>query len=913
MENILLLTKLRRPHVPPDHVPRPRLVARLNERPARALTLLSAPAGSGKSTLLAEWADTHAQPTAWLSLDKYDNDLTRFLQYTIAALRTVFPDACAQTLALLTGSQTPPLQVFVGAFISEVDELASRVILALDDFHLITNKAIHEFLSILIQNEPPKLHLVIVTRRDPLLPLMQQRAAGNLVELRGADLRFSLSETQAFLAKNLSSNLPDRELDAQWAAQLNDELEGWAAGLRLAALSIRDSSDLAARSRALQTKHQLAQEYLVDEVLARQKTPLRRLLIYLSSVDRFSLSLARVLVEDTPASTHVDALFDELRQANLFLISLDDQAQWFRFHHLFQDLLHERLARELAPEQLTALQLRASAWFEQNGWIEDALECALKANEPERAAELIETHAHVYFNQEAWRTVEHWLTQIPEHIFERRPLLQLARAWVWSCQWRLDSIRTLTSELEPKLERGEFALDTERERLVRSYLYTLDTISAYLSGANEKAVQLGQTALELAPLHYRFLRGTALFYFALGLQALGRKEEGLALLQRAESAETDNLDEYTSRVFYARTLIHLLENELAEAESAIRYLHDVVAKGNLLESRVWADAGLGRICYKQNRLEEALVYYAAPAEFSSAATWSVAIACWFGLALVYQALGRKEQADAAAASARQLALDARSPLLTEWCTAFEGHLALLRGELERAKSLTRAIPLDPQPRALLYLYIPELTKLAVLIAEGTPGSLESAASYLEKLTEFCTKNHTQDKLMDLLALRVLLEKAQGNDEKARQTLQAAVDKARPGELIRTFVDHGRPMRELLQQLAAQHPDDSYLQKILAAFSSHDAPFAGSGQLVHSTSAAFSEFLPEMLTDRELEILRLLQSRLSNKEIAEKLTISLFTVQTHTSNIYAKLGVSGRRQAVIAAVKLGLLAAAPPAL
>jgi LuxR family maltose regulon positive regulatory protein len=370
------------------------------------------------------------------------------------------------------------------------------------------------------------------------------------------------------------------------------------------------------------------------------------------------------------------------------------------------------------------------------------------------------------------------------------------------------------------------------------------------------------------------------------------------------------VDDYTARLFYARGRIHQIENELAETEIAARYLADIVATGTLLESKLWANSMLGRVCYKQNRLQEALAYYAAPAEYRSATNQLVALNSAFGQALAYQALGHPEQADTAAASARRLALDVRSPLLAEMCTAFEGHLALLRGDIERAIVLTISIPLDPPRRTFAVPYNPELTKLAVLIAEGTPASLQSAESYLDKLTEFCVKNHTQDKLADLMSRRVLLEKALGRDGQALQTLQTLVDAGRPAQLIRVFVDCGKPMHELLQQYAALHPHDRYLAKILLAFEPTATPFAPTSAPVRSPSSNLAPFLPELLTDRELQILELLKLRRSDKEIAQILTISRLTVQTHTRNIYAKLGVTGRHSAVAAATELGILLPSP---
>lgn len=897
LDTILLSTKFRRPALASDLVPRPRLVARLEEHPERALTLIVAPAGYGKSTLLSKWLE-RKERVAWLSLDESVNDLALFLRYLVAALDSVFPNAFHQTLALLAGSQGLSVEILASAFVNEMDELPAPVIFVLDDWHSIHDNSILEFLSILIQNQPPNLHLVIATRTDPTLPLARTRARGQLVELRAADLRFTSQEAETFLEGIFKTGL-----DAELVVRLDERVEGWAAGLRLLALSTRDPSELATIAQSLEHKDRMMQEYLTDEVLARQSADVRIFLRYTASVDRFCLPLARALLENTTLAAPIETLFEEIQKQNLFIVPLDGEGKWFRFHHLFQNLLQERLSRELDADQMAALHRRASEWFEQNGSFDEALAHALKAHTPERAARLIETHAPLLLNREDWRTVQRWLAQLPEPMVEQRPLLILIRGWIWLTQWKNELLRHSIKQVESELESGALAIDIATERLVRSFLYAFRAHLLYWTAEYSKCLQFAQLALDLAPAQYRFLRGLALTYAGLALQALGRKRDALNALDRAMIQDGERVDQYTMRLLLSKSIVHYLEIEFAEAEHASQYFWNLAKTENLGESLVWANNRLGRVYYDRNQLERALFHYLHAKEYLPSANLAAAHSSLFGLALVYQALGNTAQADEIARRAHQLALDSHLAALLSLNNSFAARLALVQGRLDAALTYAQSIPLEFVPNAFVRIQIPALTKVDVMIAEGSPASLDSAYKFWTTLVEFCARTHDKRHTAELLAMGALLEYARGNLARALQNLTQAVALARAGQLIRIFVDRGRMMRDLLQRLAQGAPADPYLERILAAFGSQDS---------RSPAAPTPpQILLEPLTEREAQILALLQARLSDKEIAQELSISPLTVRKHLTNLSLKLGVSGRRQAVAAGIEYGLLKTVPP--
>ena len=418
MPTSILATKL---YIPPPRskaVPRPRLVARLNEGLHRKLTLISAPAGFGKTTLVSEWVAGCERPVAWLSLDEGDNDLARFLAYLVAALQTITADMGKGLLAGLQSPQPPPIELILTTLLNEITTIPDHFVLVLDDYHVIDAQPVDHALTFLLEHLPPQMHLVIATREDPQLPLARLRARGQLTELRAADLRFTPSEAAEFLNQVMGLNLSADDI-----AALETRTEGWIAGLQMAALSMQGRSDTASFIQAFTGSHRFVLDYLVEEVLQRQPERVRSFLLQTAILDRLSGPLCDAVTGREDGRGMLDAL----ERGNLFVVPLDDRRQWYRYHHLFADVLQARLMEE-QPDQVSGLHRRASAWYEQNGLPSDAIRHALAAEDFERAADLIELAGPMVEESSLTATWLGWVRALPDELVRIRPVLSVRYA-----------------------------------------------------------------------------------------------------------------------------------------------------------------------------------------------------------------------------------------------------------------------------------------------------------------------------------------------------------------------------------------------------------------------------------------------------------------------------------------------------
>ncbi|MCK4726465.1 MAG: hypothetical protein KAT29_11705, partial [Anaerolineales bacterium] len=420
---LLLKTKLHMPHLVGSFIPRPHLVEQLNRDLDRKLTLLSAPAGYGKTTLMAAWLRSCERPSAWLSLDKNDNDLVLFTSYLIAAIRTILPNACSDTLVLLRSLQTPTIEYLVGTLINEIDALTEPVLLAFDDYHFINDGAIQQLLARLITYQPPGLHLVIATRSDPRLPLPRLRADRQMFELRSEDLRFSAEEAEQFLMY-----ATDGTIDYETTVAINQRTEGWVAGMQLAALSLQNRDQAAFLEGFRGDTNKFVLEYLVNEVLMGQPAEMQQFLLKTAILERFCADLCDAITEKHPDQEVT--ILEELKRANLFLIPLDEKGGWFRYHHLFQQMLLGKLISQKSPAEIADLHFRASEWLGHHGYIEEALYHALEANDVQSAVELIEDNSQNLLNRLERHTLERWLAMLPEEVVWVRPRLLIAQAWL---------------------------------------------------------------------------------------------------------------------------------------------------------------------------------------------------------------------------------------------------------------------------------------------------------------------------------------------------------------------------------------------------------------------------------------------------------------------------------------------------
>ncbi len=912
LDQNLLQTKLHRPRLVKDLVQRVRLVEWLNHDIDRPLILVCAPAGFGKTTLVSSWlshmaADPAAAsaplPSAWLSLDENDSDLNLFLRYFIASLRKVFKDACEETLALLQAAAPPPEAVLFTTFINELEELPGEAILVLDDFHKIHGEAVHKLLVELARHWPRPLHLVLISRTSPSIPLSGLRARGMLSEIRSRDLRFTPEETIAYLGKTQFA-LMDRSV----LPLLEERFEGWPAGLHLAAISFRSASSQTAVLSELSRPNSNITEYLVDEVLSHQFPAIRAFLLQTSILDRFCAPLCEAVIGEIDLTWNAHACLDWIERSELFLISLDDRREWYRYHHLFQELLQQRASAEMAPEDVNALHLRASAWFGVQGLFDEAIQHALAAGDFDLAAQLMSTGLREVLNREDRPTLERWLRLLPEEIIQRRPELLMIRAWALQFLWQLGRQAKVLQQVEELLgsEAGS-SLPVEDEQILRAQILLIKSQFMFFNNQTTLAIDMCREVLALTPPSWKFARGSAMLYLGFSMQAMGQFSAAETLLLAEYERSFDKTDIYPLILLQTLGFIYLLAGQLEQAMQIAQALIQGATCSGITFTKNWGDYYLGVACYLRNDLETAHQYFTQIVNNRFLAHFTAYRDAVAGLALIHQI--KVESAEA-----RQL-LEAisRSDLEETGSedsrtSSLRARLQILQGDLESAQHWVGTFSDPPPDQPLMFLEEPQITRVRVLLAINTEPCMRSALQILDALDEIVERTHNTRYRIEILALRALALQALAETSQAEAGLRQAVDLAQVGGFIRVFVDLGRPMQAMLRRLAQQDHSTEFLQRILAAFPKDEKDLVGSkshAQPVRQPSPDIST-LVEPLTPRELEVLSLLRGAASIKEIALQLNISCATAKRHTINIYAKLGVNQRWKAVAKAEELNIL-------
>jgi LuxR family maltose regulon positive regulatory protein len=899
-------TKLYRPRSSSDIIPRTRLIERLDAALGGQITLVCAPAGFGKSTLLAQWVQNIDCPNAWLSLDEHDNELPVFLQSLAASIQTAFPDAFGATASLLkTPRNLPPDQIAL-LFINDLADMPDDVILVLDDYHLIHNREVHTLLELLVEHSPPQLHLVLICRSDPPLPVARWLAKGRLYELRGNDLRFSLEETEAFLTRILGS-----EAARETADVLDERTEGWIAALRLAALSLRGTSDRATFLERLDSYvARSISSYLVEEILAQQTHEVQEILERTSILGQFCTDLCAEVIGSDLSPEQVQATLDWLEHENLFLVPLDKRQRWYRFHHLFQGLLQQRLQTHYSQEELATLNLRASAWYARHDLIEEAIRHAQLAGDASRVTHLVEAHFFQAFEQEQLMLVDHWLRLLPEEQIQESPFLLAARAWISQAHGQLKELPRLLTAAEQLLASSVREASDAHDspfRLLRGLIATLWSLYYFFIGQAQASLESARSALEWIPPGEEYMVSHATFYLVLANQASGSKEEALALLQQALRDRSTRLSS-TTRLLYAQARVYLAMGKLPQVEHTGRHLLHIARETELVISQNYAHWLLGLALYEQNQLDEAAYHFSAVIAGQHQAHFWVVRDALCGLALTYQAQGLGKQAQEMARSLLELAQ--KQHTIGELMIAFSfcGRLALLQNDLEEASQWLDMAGNQEVRGPMFFLEDPPMTAVRLLLAKGDEVSIAEGQILLNQLLQLVEAIHNTRKTIQVLALQAWAYDLQGYEAEALDVLERALELARPGGFIRTFADLA-PLVKLLHELRRHKKAlhvvdknlDAYLQSILAAMDQVPAQAGPKEDLLEKEGL-------EPLTRRELQILYWLDTDLTNKEIAHELVVTTETVKLHTKHVYRKLSVNNRRAAVTLAKSLGLLTA-----
>ncbi|MGD2148933.1 MAG: LuxR C-terminal-related transcriptional regulator, partial [Anaerolineae bacterium] len=895
---------------------------RQNDGFTRKLTLVSAPAGFGKTTLLSEWTTHCGHPVAWLSLDDGDNDPARFLVYLVAALQTVHREVGEAALAALQSPRPPSAKAVLTALINEAVAVSDHTILILDDYHLIRAQPVHDALTFLMDHQPPHLHLVVATRADPPIQVARLRARGQLTELRQSDLRFDAAEAATFL--NSCAGLA---LSIEDAAALEARTEGWIAGLQMAALAMAGQGfesgpvDTAQFVRAFTGSDRHILDYLVEEVLQHQPSSIQDFLLQTSILDRMTGTLCDALlcggVEMHPAPVDAAALDDPtpgpsasgqetleyLERHNLFVVPLDGQRCWYRYHRLFADLLRHRL-RRARPELLPVLHARATTWYEAHGLTETAIGHALSAGDFAQAAHLVDEAAEDTMLRGEFATFRAWAEALPEDVLRARPRLGIFQALAMVLDGQpLDLARSLLQGAAGADKDGSFAGEVVAFRaLIASY-----------QGARERSAQLSQQALELLSEDSLFFRSFVAGF--MGLSHLYVGDIGPATQAFEEAVRVSRKTGNATIAVLARC--HLAELSLLQGktQAAQAWYEAAIAAASQDPGRHHPIAGvaligLGRLALERFDLDLAESHLKQG--IALAARWGEAgtITGYTGLARVRQAQGSEQAALEAAQKALTAARKFDAMEIDDIGAALcQTRLWIAQGNLEPVKrwveerDLTYVLSSETLRQEIesaysLYRFSEYIALARLLVAEGRP---RDALALVEPLLHTAEDAGWVTYCAEALAVKALALQAQRQVEPAIAALERALCLGKPGGFVHLFVEKGQPMGDLLRTAASRGMMPEYTSELIAVLAA-----SAYGRRSDAPAAPADQPLVEPLTEREVEVLRLLPTHLSSTEIAEELLISVHTARFHIKNIYAKLHVHNRADAVARAQRLGLL-------
>jgi LuxR family transcriptional regulator, maltose regulon positive regulatory protein len=900
-------TKFRRPGVPPKRVQRPQLIRRLNEglSAGHTLTLISAPAGFGKTLCIAEWISTLELPNAWLSLEIEDDDPGRFFTYLIAALQQLDESLGHEIGSVLRAGQLPPADTISAALINDVLAWEGRGVLILDDFHVIQDRFILQVLEKLIANLASSLQLVLLTREDPPLPLARLRANNQLTEIRASDLRFSDREAAQFLNDVLGLALSPIDI-----ATLEDRTEGWVVGLQLAGFSIRDRANPAGFIATLSGNQRFILSYLTEEVLQRQPIEIQQFLLQTSILDKLNGEVCNAVTGRTDGPQ----LLDRVLKANLFLIPLDDEQRWYRYHHLFADLLREvQRAQQLDHAEL---HRRASRWYAQAGLPGEAIQQALAAADYALAVQLIEAHATDMLLQWYGKTVEGWLRALPPEWNRNSPRTNLAFAWMHLLHGNFEQALAYVTRLHEM-----FAATQIEDAALQAEWLALQATLINAQGKPIDALALAEQALSIVPEQEARVRSQIYLAMAGAYQQLDDYDRAVDAYQRLieYGRSADSLTVEMAGVS-GLALLALQHGQLHFAFNlASPAIEQMERSGSLPPIAAAVYGELGEVCYQWNQIARARHCFQRAVEVSVLSGFSDAEA-YFGV-VRSRLLHMEGDLDGAAReiqSAVDLMQTSAPAAVREEVIAQQVRILLAQDRITAAESvLSRWATFSPGK-----LSIPDLetagaityqrglianTALRVMLhrakAAHDAASLSAGIRLADRLIDLAQQGQYLPIVLVALLLRARLQAALGNDRASLADISAALELAEPDSIM-LFVDEGPAIVPLLQAAAdrAATPDrlKQYARELLAAFPAADR------SMLPSEIPVAAEQLIEPLTKRELEILQLIGEGYSNQEIADRLVITLHTVKKHSSNIFTKLGVTSRTQAVARARQLQLL-------
>jgi len=892
-QDFVLATKL---VVPRKHdvVIRQRLLDKLGTEKLHPLTLVCAPAGFGKTTLLANWLHDHAVPVAWYSLDDGDNDPTRFLAYFIAAVQTVVPDFGSSVANALKTTSPPSIKTLLPALINQLSRFSRDMLLVFDDYHLIIEPTIHEALAYLLEHQLPHLYLAITSRSEPPLPLSRLRVRRTLNEIRETDLRFSQDEAAMFL-----NQLMGLELSNDHITILEQRTEGWIAGLQLAAISLQGAEDAAEFIQDFAGDDRYIMDYLTEEVLHRQPQQVKNFLLQTALLDRFNAPLC----EAVTGLEQSREILTTLERSNMFLLSLDNNRVWYRYHHLFADLLRRRLA-DSQPGVEVELHRRASSWFAANDLFPEAVKHAFSARDYGSAADLIEIHGYEVFRQGGIRTLLGWCQELPTEHVRCKPQRLLMFSWVMFVGGA--KMNNSANDVAPWLEEAEQLLAanhpasreiSEKRRL--SMLAEINVLRGFVALHKQEfqdAITLVEQAQPNIAEENTMVRAGAALNIGVCYYATGQFDRAEQAFNNALAlARKDNSMVVIFPALKGVGQLHQMRGQLGKAYEIYQQALTLIDDHQLYEmpDLGWTYMGLGELMHEWNDLEAAEHYFRKSIACINQYNWDYLQALDY-LYLAKLKLAQGDTGEALILIEQTDKLDLSAPLfpICPPPDQLKVRTWLALGDKTSVQQWITAsgLGVDDEPQAADEYQYTVFTRALMGLQK-----YDDALKLLTRLLLTAEQGKRTGVVIEVLILQALARQALGNTKQALALLKRALDLAESEQYVRLFVDEGAPMAALLKHFNTSE----YADKLLAALDASEVEAAP----VSNESAAR---LTEPLSQKELKTLQLLISGLSNKEIAEQLFVSPNTVKTHLRNIYDKMRVNNRAQAIARARELGLI-------
>ncbi len=877
MESDILLTKLFVPPIRPNLVPRPQLVKQLNQKLnlGSKITLLSAPAGFGKTSLVSIWLQDSDFQIAWLSLDKDDNDQARFIAYLVAALQKADGEIGKSVHLMLGSSLKPGMEMLISALINDISNQGdqSQIVLVLDDYHLIEDQSIHKALTFLIEHQPPQLHIILISRDDPPLHLSLLRGRGEMTEIRLADLRFTKQETSTLLNDIMGLNL-----DASQIEILETRTEGWISGLQLAALSMQGRSDVVGFVRSFAGSNRYILDYLIEEVFQQQPVEIQEFLLKTSILDQLIAPLCDALFlnegQSAPNLNSQDIL-EQLERANLFIIPLDESRQWFRYHHLFADLLRHLL--RLKKSDLSELHRKAGDWLAEHGLISKAIEHYLIATDWDHATKLIFEESDMLLKRGENATLVRWVSLLPEGSVQANPALCLNCAWALALSGQEDEAESFLQIIEAPAKDNP---------ALYGNLLTAQMHIARARHDHERTIDLSRQALSMIPDSENEVRGVLNLNLGLAYWQSGQTIEAQEALGEARYRANQAHNHHAELL--ASGLLGTIQVALGNLYNAAELLQKTLISGASYPASALAQMELGMIYYEWNQLEKASQFLQKAILLAErSGNNEVYGNAYRNLAILMQAKGENSEALAALEKAVNIAGETAPPLTKGRNAAAYVKVFLAQGNLDDARRVAQ----EMFPGAASFFYpLLHLAPARISLAEGNKAA---AAVHLETQYKKAAEARWRYGQIEVLLLQAL---AAPTSDEAVTLLGDALVMAQSEGFLRIFLDKGDGLIPLLHLASSRNIASDYARKLLTAFGAVTMP----EQSRKRANAQEQDELVEALSERELSVLRLLSEGKTNQEIAKGIFVSVNTIKSHLKNIFGKLGVNNRREAVVQA-------------